>query len=90
MKAPIEERLRAMLTIVKKMTLAPDTLAPADFQAALAAGASREHIRQALEVAYLFNIYDRLADAMGWDVPARDSGFYQASAKTLLSRRGYR
>ena len=29
------------------------------------------------------------ADAMGWDVPAEGSGFWQTSAKMLLSR-GYK
>ena len=52
------------------------------------AGVSKNAIRDALEVAYLFNIYDRLADAMGWDVPSRASGYYQVAAKRLLSQ-GY-
>lgn len=52
------------------------------------AGVSRQAILDALEVAFLFNIYDRLADAMGWDVPAIGSGYYQVAARRLL-RRGY-
>jgi hypothetical protein len=51
-------------------------------------GVSKGAIRDALEVAFLFNIYDRLADSMGWDVPSRSSGFYQTGAKRLLGR-GY-
>jgi hypothetical protein len=42
-----------------------------------------------MHVAYLFNIYDRLADTLGWDVPADASGYYARSAKRLLQR-GYR
>jgi hypothetical protein len=53
------------------------------------AGVSKAAIEEALEVAFLFNIYDRLADAMDWDVPARDSGAYASSARRLLAR-GYR
>lgn len=71
------------------MTLEPERLGPEDARAALDAGASREALEEAMEVAYLFNVYDRLADAMGWDVPAQESGFYQSSAKMLLAR-GYR
>ncbi len=52
------------------------------------AGVSKNAIRDALEVAYLFNIYDRLADTMGWDVPAVSSGYYQVAAKRLL-KHGY-
>jgi hypothetical protein len=41
-----------------------------------------------MEVAFLFNVYDRLADAMGWHVPDRQGGYYQAAAKRLL-KHGY-
>ena len=53
------------------------------------AGVSKQAIQDAMEVAFLFNIYDRLADAMGWDVPPPASGYYQLAAKRLLNR-GYR
>jgi hypothetical protein len=36
----------------------------------------------------LFNIYDRLADSMGWHVPEKTHGYYEAAAKRLL-KRGY-
>jgi hypothetical protein len=51
-------------------------------------GVSKQAIQEALEVAFLFNIYDRLADAMGWDVPAVDGGYYQVAARRLL-KHGY-
>jgi alkylhydroperoxidase family enzyme len=87
--APVDEKLRATLGFLHKMTLSPEALGPADARAALSAGVSGEALEEAMEVAYLFNVYDRLSDAMGWDVPAQESGFYQSSAKMLLSR-GYR
>jgi hypothetical protein len=52
------------------------------------AGVTKDAIADALEVAFLFNIYDRLADTMGWDVPDRRRGYYQVAAKRLLSK-GY-
>jgi hypothetical protein len=70
------------------MTLDHGGLGPEDVRVVLRAGVSRQAIQDALEVAFLFNIYDRLADSMGWDVPAVAGGFYLASAKRLL-KHGY-
>ena len=71
------------------MTLEPETLGPDDVRSVLALGVSRQAIADAMHVAFLFNVFDRLADAMDWDVPAEGSAFWQVSAKMLLSR-GYR
>jgi alkylhydroperoxidase family enzyme len=87
--APIGDKLRSTLTFLEKMTLEPEKLGAEDARAVLATGVSKEALEDAIHVAYLFNIYDRLADALGWDVPAQDSGFYERGAKILL-RRGYR
>jgi len=86
--APIDEKLRATLALLEKMTLDHRSLGPDDVRKVIRAGVSRQAIQDALEVAFLFNIYDRLADAMGWDVPALRSGYYQVAARRLL-RRGY-
>jgi alkylhydroperoxidase family enzyme len=87
--APIDGKLRAVLGLVRKMTLDHASLTADDVRPALALGVSREALVEALHVAYLFNVYDRLADSLGWDVPAVESGFYVKSAERLL-RRGYR
>jgi alkylhydroperoxidase family enzyme len=86
--APIGEPLRATLGLLRKMTLDHDDLNADDIRAVMRTGVSKPAIQEALEVAFLFNIYDRMADAMGWDVPAVSTGFYRASAKRLLTR-GY-
>jgi alkylhydroperoxidase family enzyme len=86
--APIDEKLRATLGLLRKMTLEPEALGPGDVRAVLALGVSRQAVTDAIHVAYLFNIYDRLADTLGWDVPAQESGYYQAAARRML-RRGY-
>jgi hypothetical protein len=70
------------------MTLDHRSLGPDDVRAVMDAGVSKAAIADALEVAYLFNIYDRLADAMGWDVPPVAGGYYQVVARRLLTR-GY-
>jgi hypothetical protein len=87
-KAPIDGKLREVLTLLKKMTLAHGALGPDDVRRVLDAGVSKEAIQDALEVGFLFNVYDRLADAMAWDVPEHASGYYQLAAKRLL-KRGY-
>jgi alkylhydroperoxidase family enzyme len=86
--APIDSKLRATLGLLETMTLDHGNLGPDDVQTVLRAGVSKQAIQDALEVAFLFNIYDRLADAMGWDVPGRESGYYQTAARRLL-KHGY-
>ena len=87
--APIDDRLRATLRFLRKMTLEPDALTPADARAVLATGVGKTALAEAIHVAYLFNVYDRLADAMGWHVPDPAGGFYRVAAKRLLAN-GYR
>ena len=85
--APIDEKLRATLGLLRKMTLEPEQLTAADVRPVLALGVSRQAVADAMNVAFLFAIYDRLADTLGWDVPAQDA-FYEGAAQMLL-KRGY-
>jgi alkylhydroperoxidase family enzyme len=87
--APIDEKLRAMLGLLQKMTLDHANFGPDDVKTALRLGVTKDAIAEAMEVAFLFNIYDRLADAMGWDVPSESGGYYQVAARRLL-KHGYR
>ena len=86
--APIDERLRATLRFLRRMTLEPDALTPDDARAVLAAGVDKAALTEAIHVGYLFNIYDRLADTMGWHVPDPAKGYYQVAAQRLL-KHGY-
>jgi len=70
------------------MTLDHGSLAPEDVRAVMREGVSKQAIQDAIEVAFLFNIYDRLADAMGWHVPSLGGGYYQVAARRLL-KHGY-
>ena len=67
--APIGEALRATLALLRKLTLEPDTLGPADVEAARSAGVSDEALEDAIHVCALFNVIDRIADALGFDLP---------------------
>jgi alkylhydroperoxidase family enzyme len=60
--APIDQRLRETLRFLRAMTLHPDQL---DASRALAAGVSREALRDAAYVGAAFNLIDRFADAIG-------------------------
>lgn len=83
--APIDEKLRAMLGLLEKVTR-DEVVTAADVAPLKALGLTREAIEGALLVGYCFNQINRLADALGWEVPDR-AGF-DASAKMLLSQ-GY-
>jgi len=84
--APIDEKLRATIGLLETFTQHPDELTAADVRAVLAAGVSREAIRDAMYVAFLFNTYDRLADTLGWELP--EDGYYAKAGKFLL-KKGY-
>ena len=84
--APLNARLRATLGFLEKLTLQPDEVRAADVTPLRAAGISDGAIEDAINVCALFNIYDRLADSLGWYLPDRTG--YAASAQNLM-RRGY-
>ena len=84
--APIDEKLRAMLGFLETFTQRPDELTAADVRAVLATGVSREAMRDAMYVAFLFNTYDRLVDTLGWELP--EEGYY-AKAGQFLLKKGY-
>lgn len=84
--APIDEKLRAMLELLEVFTLRPEALTPDVVCAVLATGVTREAIRDAFYVAFLFNTYDRLADTLGWELP--DEAYYPKAGQFLL-KKGY-
>jgi alkylhydroperoxidase family enzyme len=68
--APLRPELRAALVVLEKLTLRPEELTRADAAAACAAGVSPQALRDAATVCALFSMIVRLADSLGWDVPA--------------------
>jgi uncharacterized peroxidase-related enzyme len=84
--AVIEERLRATLRMLRKLTREHSVDAD-DMRAVLAAGVSREQIEDALAVSFTFNTVDRLSRTFGFFV--QSSAAFEAGAKFLLAR-GYR
>ena len=76
--APIDERLRATLGFLEKLTLYPVDVGKADVEPLRSAGVSDEAIEDALFVGALFNIVDRIADALDFDVRERGRFFDRA------------
>ena len=58
-----------------------------DIRPVLARGVTREQLRDAFYVAFLFNTYDRLADTLGWQLP--DDRYYAKAGQRLL-KMGYK
>lgn len=83
--APLAEPLRATLRMLGRLT-GEDDVDAADMRRVLAAGASEQQIKDALAVAFAFNVTDRLADTFGFAVD--DRAAIDAGAKYLLTR-GY-
>jgi alkylhydroperoxidase family enzyme len=81
--APISEPLRATLGFIEKLTLRPAELTPADAEAVLATGVSRDALVDAIHVAALFNMIVRLADSIGWDVPPWEA--FASRAERMLA-----
>ena len=84
--APIGEQLRATLGLLEKLTLCPGDIGPEDIAPLRAAGVSDQAIEDAIYVCAYFNVVDRIADALGFDIPSPE-GFAQG-ADSLL-KRGY-
>lgn len=84
--APLDEPLRATLRMLAKLTR-ENAVGADDMRAVLAAGVSREQIRDALSVAFVFNAMNRLAEAFKFEVG--ETKAFEAGARYLLAR-GYR
>ena len=76
-----------MLGLLEVFTLRPEGLNADRVRSVLDAGVSRDMIRDAFYVAFLFNTYDRLADTLGWELP--DESYYPKAGQFLL-KKGYR
>jgi alkylhydroperoxidase family enzyme len=83
----LRAEVAATLVFLEQLALRPDELAAGHVDAALAAGVSRQALREAAAVCGLFSMIARLADAFGWDVP--DWERLQQRAPAMLEG-GYR
>jgi alkylhydroperoxidase family enzyme len=80
--APIDERLRATLRFLRKLTLEPTAIGGDDVRALHAAGVDDAALEEAVYVATMFNVIDRLADA--FDFQPNDKKGLRWVARILL------
>ena len=71
-----------MLGFLEKLTLDPRSVSPLDVEPLRAAGLPNEAIEEAVHVCALFNMYDRIADALDFEVP--DAKGFESGAVMLL------
>jgi uncharacterized peroxidase-related enzyme len=84
--APIDEKIKAMLSFLRKLTLEPFNIGAADIALLRAAGLSDEAIEDAIHICANFNIINRLADAFGFELPSPKG---LARSTEILLTRGY-
>jgi alkylhydroperoxidase family enzyme len=84
-EAEISAHARALLPVLAKFT--HGGLGAGDLTEVRAAGVSEEAIVDAFYVAYLFNIINRMADALRFEIGSQAA--FDSSAKSLLGR-GYK
>ena len=82
----LREGLRATLGFLDRLTFAPAEVGPEDVEPVLAAGVSEEALADAIHVCALFNTIDRIADALGFEVPSDD--YFRSRAGPFLEQ-GY-
>jgi alkylhydroperoxidase family enzyme len=84
--APVNEKVRAVLAFLEKLTTTPADLGPRDIESMRAVGVNDKAIRQAIYVCFLFSVMDRLADAFGFDMHAPEE--FKRGGRVLYAR-GY-
>ena len=82
----MDEKLRATLGFIEKLTLRPDELDRADADAVRATGVRDEALVDAIHVAALFNMIVRMADSLAFEVPPYKS--FLGRAERMLAE-GY-
>lgn len=84
--ADISDGMRATLGLLEKLTLTPDAVTPEDVVAPRAAGLSDDAIEDAIVVCALFNVIDRIADALDFTPPTPEQAARGAAGQL---KRGY-
>lgn len=82
--APVDQKLKPILRYVRKLTLSPNRIVPADAEAVFAAGWDEQALFDAISVCALFNFMNRIVEGCGDQVrsatgrPGRARGAPQA------------
>ena len=66
--APVNDKIRATLGFLQKLTRTPHDMVPEDLEPMLAAGVSRQGIEEAIRICFVFCTINRLADAFDFEL----------------------
>jgi hypothetical protein len=72
----------AAVGLVRKLTLAPEEVGADDLRTILNAGVSEDAVKDVVYVCCVFNLIDRVSDALGFDL--MDEKGYRLRAQVLL------
>ena len=86
-EADHDPKVKAVFRLLERVTMGPEGVTPADVEAVRAEGVSDAAIVDALYVAFVFNLINRVADALGFEWT---SGPEADKAAKALDRIGYR
>lgn len=84
--APISEKLRATLALLRKVTREHAAVTAEDIRPLRALGVTRQQVEDALDVCFAFNVITRLADTFAFHIDPQSA--FDAGARALLTR-GY-
>jgi uncharacterized peroxidase-related enzyme len=84
--AGLSAKLRGTLAFIEKLTLSPAQVDASDVDRAVAAGATHQALRDAVEVCAAFNVINRVADALAFE--PQDKRSLAFSTKRVTTR-GY-
>jgi uncharacterized peroxidase-related enzyme len=73
--APVDTRIRPVLAFVRKLTLSPNRMTPADAQAVFDAGWNDRALHDAAAICGLFNLMNRLVDGLGIEADGAHTQF---------------
>ncbi len=79
-------KIRATLGFLERLTLEPESVGPDDVTPLRRAGVSDQAIEDAIRVCAMFNVVDRLADALGFELLSER---VNGRAGSFLLRFGY-
>jgi alkylhydroperoxidase family enzyme len=84
--APVNEKVRAALAFLEKLTTTPADLGAEEIESMRSAGVNDKAIEQVIYVCFLFSVMDRIADAFGFDIHSPEEF---ARGGRVLYTRGY-
>ncbi len=86
----IQEKVRALLVYVRKLTLSPFAMTQADADEVFAQGWDEQALHDAVSVCALFNFYNRVVEGVGIRLDPDDPAAQALRFGTELKEQGYR